>query len=186
MRKAARLLIVIAVAAIAVPFTGATASAKPARPAKPVPACKLLFPDDLQPIFHEPFRKGVQQLGGACQWQKSTSADLPPIVVSLLLHRAPSVKKAKKAFSNAADVTQELADEVETLNDLGDSAFRSTLIGTDLVTVRVDRTIADIRVKRDDDSGKLYPDETVGVATIVAARLTPSTKSSSKAGRKGK
>ncbi len=183
MRTPARLLIVIAVAAIAVPFTGATASAKPARP---VPPCKLLFPDDLEPIFHEPFRKGVQQLGGACQWQKSTSADLPPIVVSLLLHRSPTIKKAKKAFSKAADVTQELADQVETLNDLGDSAFRSTLIGTDLVTVRVDRTIADIRVKRDDDSEKLYPDETVGVATIVAARLTPSTKSSSKAGRKGK
>jgi hypothetical protein len=183
MRTSVRTLIVIAVMAVAVPTTSATASAKTA---KPVPPCKLLFPDDLEPVFHEPFRKGAQQLGGACLWQKSTSADLPPIVVSLLLHRSPSIKKAKKAFSRAADVTQELADQVETIKDVGDSAFRSTLIGTDLVTVRVDRTIADIRVKRDDDSGKLYPDETVGVAAIVAARLTPSTKSSSKPGRKRK
>jgi hypothetical protein len=177
------MLIVIAVVAVAVPSTSATASAKTAQP---VPPCKLLFPDDLEPIFHEPFRKGTQQLGGACLWQKSTSADLPPIVVSLLLHRSPSIRRAKKAYTSAADVTRELADQIETVKDLGDSAFRSTLIGTDLVTVRVDRTIADIRVKRDDDSGKLYPDETVGVAAIVAARLTPSTKPRSKPGRKGK
>lgn len=183
MRMSLRVLMVIAVVALAVPSTSATSSATAtARTAKPVPPCKLLFPEDLEPIFHQPWRKGVQQLGGACLWQKSTSADVPPIVVSLLLHRSPSIKKAKKAFTLAADVTQELADQIETVRDLGDSAFRSTLIGTDLVTVRVDRTIADIRVKRDDDSGKPYPDETVGVAAIVAARLTPSTKSS----RKGK
>jgi hypothetical protein len=183
MRTSRRTLIAIAVVALAVSTTSATASAKTT---KPVPPCRLLFPEDLEPIFHQPWRKGVQQLGGACLWQKSTSAEVPPIIVSLLLHRAPSIKKAKKAFSKAADVTQELADQIEPVKDLGDSAFRSTLIGTDLVTVRVDRTIADIRVKRDDDSGKLYPDETVGVAAIVAARLTPSTKPSTKSGRKGK
>jgi len=183
MRTPLRTLIAVAVVALVVPSTSVTASAKTA---KPVPACKLLFPEDLQPIFHEPFHKGVQQLGGACLWQKSTSADLPPIVVSLLLHRAPSTKKARTAFTKAADVTQELADQIEPLTDLGDSAFRSTLIGSELVTVRVDRTIADIRVKRDDDSGRMYPDETVGVATIVAARLTPSTKPRSKPGREGK
>ena len=183
MRTPLKALMVIAVVALAVPTTGATASAKTA---KPVPPCKLLFPEDLEPVFHQPWRKGVQQLGGACLWQKPTSADVPPIVVSLLLHRSPTIRKAEKAYTSAADVTQELADQIEPVKDLGDSAFRSTLIGTDLVTVRVDRTIADIRVKRDDDSGKLYPDETVGVAAIVAARLTPSTKPSSKPGRKGK
>jgi hypothetical protein len=175
-----RIAAMVAVVGASSVIVGALAPAA-AAPPKNVPACKMLFPDDLEPIFGQPWVKGTTQLGGACEWQKPSSADVPDIRVTLLVTRRSTTPQAKTAFNKSADVANELADGIQRVRDLGDEAYAATLIGSDIVTVRVGDAIADVRVMRNDESEKMYPLQAVQVAQIVAARLAPPPRTAHKA-----
>jgi hypothetical protein len=138
--------------------------------AKALKPCSVLAPEDLQPIFEQPFRKGVQDDGGNCVFRRPQLLKKPDIVVSVMPERFASVQRAKKAFAKAKSLTTELAGQVQDVAS-GNDAFYALLIGTDLLTMRVGRVVVSTRVENRNNGQATYHDQVIAVSRAVAARL---------------
>jgi hypothetical protein len=152
------------VGALVAPVAGAGIAAKALNP------CSALTPEDLEPIFEQPFRKGLQDDGGNCLFRKPQLLKKDDIVVSVMPERFGSVKRAKKAFAEVKRVTTELAGQVEDVTS-GNQAFYALLIGTDLLTMRVGRVVVSARVENNDDDEATYHDQVIAVGQAIAVRL---------------
>lgn len=141
--------------------------------AKPPNPCRVLLPADLDTIFEQPWGNGKGKLGGGCEFLRAEGADVPDIVVSLVVEEKSSVKQAKKVFARQEEVTRELADGVIDIPGLGAPAYYTTLIGVDVLTMRVGKNLAEIRVDRPDDTEATFREQAVAIGAIVQARLTP-------------
>jgi len=163
-----RLILVVAAvglsAVLAVPAAGVAVVAKALKP------CSVVAPEDLQPIFEQPFRKGVQDDGGNCVFRRSQLLKKDDIVVSVMPEQFGSVQRAKKAFAKAKSITAELAGQVQDVAS-GNDAFYALLIGTDLLTMRVGRVVVNTRVEDKSNDQATHHDQIIAVSQAVAARL---------------
>jgi hypothetical protein len=165
----------VAVVALLVPVLALVVMTSPVRaqaPSKKPNPCKVLLPTDLEPIFEQPFKKGAEQLGGSCAFERLNTDD-PPIVVSLIVEQKASVKAAKAAFARGEKVTRELAEGLEEIGGMGDEAYYAVLIGHDVFAIRVDRIVAEVRVDQTDDPNAVFRDQAIAAGDIVEARITP-------------
>jgi hypothetical protein len=174
MARAIRGFVAFALAAALVAALGGSATAKPAD------GCKLLSIEELEPTFERPFAAGKRVAGGACEFRRHPEAvRFDMVVVRVLAEKYTSVAKARKAFARAKDLTTELALVATPVDGVGDQAFTSYLIGADELTLRVGKTIVEIRVDNEDDEGARYADviSAVGVAVAghVGAPVVPTT-----------
>jgi hypothetical protein len=168
----------VAVVALLVPVLALVVMTSPMgaqAPSKKPNPCKVLLPTDLEPIFEQPFKKGVEQLGGSCAFGRLDDADVdvPDIIVSVIVEQKASVKAAKAAFARGEKVTRELAGGVETIGAMGDEAYYAVLIGHDVFAIRVDRIVAEVRVDQTDDPDAVFRDQAIAAGDIVEARITP-------------
>lgn len=141
----------------------------PAR-AKILDACAVLAPEELETIFEQPFAKGTVLQGDYCSFGKPAAADVPDIVVQILVTRRKTVEKAKRIFEREATTSQDLAGSITDVKALGDDAFSAFFIGTDQVTVRVGKVIGRFRID-EPDSDNVYPEQAIAVAQAAAPRL---------------
>lgn len=147
------------------------ASAVPAG-AKRVPPCTLLTPEELEPIFELGFERGRLEQGDACLFAPPTENDVPEIVVTLRAEQFASTKKAKRAFQQSADIIHELSTAGATdVDRVGDEAFYALFVGTDQLTLRVGRFVAELGVYQVDDEEAAFPEQSVAVGQVLAARL---------------
>jgi len=168
-----RALITVAVAAVVASALALPASAGQ-KPKPKLNPCKTLLPADLEPIFEQPFRRGTEELGGACAFRhRPPDADEDDVEVALILEEESTKKRAAKAFARSRRATRELAGEFEPIRGMGDEAFFSKLIGDDVLTLRVGRRVAELRIDRLDDELASYHDQAIAVGEIVEARLLP-------------
>jgi hypothetical protein len=156
-------------------------SAAPAG-AKEVPPCSLITPDELGPLFEQPFQRGRVEAGDACTFKRPRDADVPNIVVMTRGERYKSVKKAKRAFEESRRITRELAAvEPTPMDGIGDEAFFAYFVGTDQITLRVGRVLVELGVDNPDDEETTFPEQTAATALAIATKLstpkssTPST-----------
>lgn len=163
-----RLPLLVAAGVFAVGLVAAPAGAAPS--AKRLRPCSLVAPEELEPIFEQPFRKGVADEAGVCAYQLPALARGDDIVVSVLPQRFSSTPRAKQGFAKAERVTGELAPQVEPVQ-VGQEAFYSVLIGTDLLTMRVGRVVVTVRVENNDDAAAVYRDQAIAVGQAIALRL---------------
>ena len=133
--------------------------------------CTLMAIEELETVFEQPFRNGLPESGGACLFRRPSDADIPDIQVTIVARRLSTEKKAKREFDEAAAVTEELSGEIAKVPDLGDEAFSTVLIGADLLTLRLNRIVADIRVDQIDDADARFPDQLLAVSTVVVTHL---------------
>lgn len=133
--------------------------------------CSLITIEELEVLFEQPFRPGVQESGAACLFRRPAGSDLPDIIVTVLARRWGTVKKARQIFDEASSVTAELSGETEKVPNLGDEAFSTFLIGSDLLTVRVNKVVADIRIDQNDDVDARFPEQLVAVSQVVVTHL---------------
>ena len=158
----------MAAVASALLLTGPPAVA--AKKKKPVNPCALVTLDELETIFKQTFRDGIQESGGACLLRRK-NVEEPDIVVTILAKRHGSVKRAKAAFDEESSVTTELSGEVEKLPNIGDDAFGTVLIGAQLVSLRLGRIITDIRVDQNDDPDATFREQALALGTVVVTHL---------------
>jgi hypothetical protein len=138
-----------------------------------VNGCRLLTPEELEPIFERPFTLGTSVTGGACEFRRSDDAPrLDLIVVRVLAEKYATVAKAKKEFKEAADLTSELAAAVTPVPNVGDEAFSTYFIGADEMKLRVGKTIVDIRVNNLNDNEARYVEQLVLVGVAAAAHVS--------------
>lgn len=148
--------------------------------AKPVNGCTLLAPEELEVVFERPFAHGKAVAGGACEFRRHPEATrYDMVVVRVLAEKYASVAKAKQAFTRAKDLTTELALVATPIDGVGEQAFTSYLIGADELTLRVGKTVVELRVDNEDDEEARYGDviAAVGVAAAshVSAPVVPTT-----------
>jgi hypothetical protein len=166
-----RLVGVLVVALALVVGVAPTADAK--KKPKPPNPCKVLLPADLETIFEQPWAKGVDQVGGACSWQRPERSQVPNIVVSLIVEQMKSAKKAKRAFARSEQATESIVDQMEPTRGLGQRGYLTTIIGADVLSFRVGRNLVEVRVDRVDRPDEAYHDQILAIGAIVEARLLP-------------
>jgi hypothetical protein len=165
------LLFLLVPALVVGAFTAAAGAGQDAKK-KPINSCSLITIEELEVLFEQPFRNGVQESGGSCVFRRpSDSPDLPDIIVTVLARRLSTVAKAKQEFVEARNVSTQLSGEITRVPRLGDQAFATVLIGADLLTLRVNRVVADIRVDQNDDPDARFAEQIVGVAQAVVTHL---------------
>jgi hypothetical protein len=164
-------VVAAAVVALALVVTVPPISARTSRAGAPPHSCTLLTPDDLKLVFGQPWRKPAEQLGGACTFERPTDSKVPNIVVAVLVERKASPKKAKQAFARGKNATAEIAEQIEPIRRLGDEAYLSTILGADVLSLRVKRDLAEIRVHRVDKPGETYRDQVLALGGIVEVKL---------------
>jgi hypothetical protein len=152
-------------------LAGATPAA--AKKAKPPNPCRVLLPADLETIFEQPWQRGVREVGGPCMFQRPTSVSVPNIVVSLVVERKTSARKAKRAFARAEEATRSIVEEMEPVPGLGQRAHLTTIIGEEVLSFRVRRDVVEIRVDRVDRPQESYHDQILAIGAVVEARLLP-------------
>jgi hypothetical protein len=163
-------VVVVAVALVTSGLGATPASAKRKPPPNP---CTVLLPADLETIFEQPWVKGKEQIGGACTLRRPNGVKVPDIVVSLIIEQKASPRKAKKAFERGLVATEDIVPQIETIKGMGNEAYFTTIIGAEVLTFRVGRRIAELRVDRIDRPEETYRDQTIAAGEIVEARLTP-------------
>ena len=159
-----RAAVVVALIALTVPLAVAPAYAKI------LSACAVVAPEELETVFEQPFAKGTVLQGDYCSFGKPAAADVPNIVVQILVTRRKTVEKAKQIFEREATTSQDLAGSITDVKALGDDAFSAFFIGTDQVTVRVGKVIGRFRID-EPDSDNVYPEQAIAVAQAAAPRL---------------
>jgi hypothetical protein len=181
MRRAGPVATCIVVAA-ALGLGVAPGSATTTRASKPPNPCKVLLPDDLKTVFNQPWRKGVEQVGGACEWSRPPELKIPNIVVALIVEQKASTKQAKRAFARGRIAAEDIAQLVEPIRGLGNEAYLTTILGADVLSFRVGRDLAEIRVHRIDKLGETYRDQVLAIGDVVEARLLPPSPTSRQPG----
>jgi hypothetical protein len=167
MRRTGRVVVALAIG-VALSAAGLAAPVS----AKAVNGCRLLTPEELEPIFERPFTLGSSVTGGACEFRRSDDAPrLDLIVVRVLAEKYATVAKAKKEFKKQADLTSELAAAVNPVPNVGDEAFSTFFIGADEMKLRVGKTIVDIRVDNLTDDEERYVEQLVLVGVAAAAHV---------------
>jgi hypothetical protein len=146
-----------------------TGTAVPAH-AKTLNGCAVLAREELETIFEQPFAKGTVLQGDYCQFNKAAAAEVPNIIVQVLVTRFKDVAKAKTQFERAAVTSEDLAGSVSNVKALGDEAFSAFLIGTDQVTVRAGKVIGRFRIDQP-DSDNTFGEQALAVALAAAPRL---------------
>lgn len=164
MSKLIRLVALAALVALAT--TLATVSAG----AKVLNGCAVLAQEELETIFEQPFSKGAMQQGDYCAFDKPSRADIPDIIVEVLVTRSKSVAKAKQVFDREATTGGELAGSVTDVDAVGDEAFSTFLIGTDELTVRVGKVVGRFRV-HEPESDSTFGEQIIAVGQAAALRL---------------
>jgi len=159
-----RAAVVVALIALTVPLAVAPAHAKILN------ACAVVAPEELETVFEQPFTKGTVLQGDYCSFGKPAAADVPNIVVQILVTRRKTVDQAKRIFEREAATSQDLAGSINDIEALGDDAFSAFFIGTDQVTVRVGKVIGRFRID-EPDSDNVYPEQAIAVAQAAAPRL---------------
>ena len=160
--------------ALGLAFGLSVPSASAAVPAKRLKVCSVVLPAELEPIFERTYRKGIADDAGACNYRKQ---DVPAnlkkddIVVSVIPERFGSPKRAKQAFAKQRSTVTELAGAPPEAVPVGDGAFYTLFIGTDLLTMRVGRVVVDVRVENNDDDQAVYHDQAIAVGQAIATRL---------------
>lgn len=151
---------------------GALSAALLASPAhaKLLNGCAVLAQEELETIFEQPFAKGTVLQGDYCQFQKPSGADIPDIVVQVLVNRFKTPEKAKRMYQRAAATSIELAGGATEVKNVGDDAFSAQFLGVDEVTVLEGRVIGRFRVD-EPGSDDTFAEEVVAVAQAAAPRL---------------
>ncbi len=160
-----RLAGLVALGALAVSF------AAPPAGAKILNGCAVLAQEELETIFEQPFAKGTVLQGDYCQFRKPSTAEVPDILVQVLVKRSKTVEQAKKIFARDAQTAQELAASFSELPSVGDEAFQAFLIGTDQVTVRVGKVVGRFRIDQPDSAEAAFPEQAIAVAQAAEPRL---------------
>ena len=168
-----RAVIAVVIGVVMATAVPAPASAKVPKPPKP---CKVLLPADLETIFEQPWSKGKQQLGGPCVLGRPAGAEVPNIVVSLIIEQKASTRQAKKAFARGKVATEDIVQQVEPVRALGDEGYITTIIGADVLSFRLGRDLVELRADRVDDPEATYRDQVLAAGAIVEARLLPPPK----------
>jgi hypothetical protein len=164
LRRTAVVVALVALVALTVPLAIVPAQAKILN------ACAVLAPEELETVFEQPFAKGTVLQGDYCSFGKPSAAEVPNIVVQVLVTRSKTVQKAERIFEREVTTTQELAGTINDVKALGDDAFSAFFIGTDQVTVRVGKVIGRFRID-EPDSDNVYPEHAIAVAQAAAPRL---------------
>jgi hypothetical protein len=151
--------------ALGLPSAGATG------PTKKLPACSVITPAELDPILTVPFRKGIADDAGACNFRKKVLATTDDIVVSVIPERFSSVKAAKRSFATKLATTTELQGARPETVQAGNDAFYTLFIGTDLLTMRAGSDVVEIRIENNSDDEPVYHDQIIAVAQAIALRL---------------
>jgi hypothetical protein len=144
-----------------------------AKKAKPPNPCRVLLPADLETIFEQPWQRGVRQVGGPCRFERPTAVPVPNIVVSLIVERKASRKKAKQAFARAEEATSAIVEQMEPVPGLGQRGHLTTILGADVLSFRVRRDVVEVRVDRVDRPEESYRDQILAIGAVVEARLLP-------------
>ena len=139
--------------------------------AKRLPACSVITPAELDPILTVPFRKGIADDAGACNFRKKVLAATDDIVVSVIPERFSSVKAAKRSFAEKLATTTELQSARPETVQAGNDAFYTLFIGTDLLTMRAGSDVVEIRIENNSDDEPVYHDQIIAVAQAIALRL---------------
>jgi hypothetical protein len=167
MARAIRGLVACALACAVVAGLASTAAG-----AKPADGCKLLTPEELEPVFERPFALGIPVAGGACAFRRHPEATrFDMVVVRVLAEKYATVAKARAAFKRASQLTTELALVTTPVDGVGDQAFASYLIGADELTLRVGKTIVELRVNNEDDDEARYALQVIAVGTAAAGHV---------------
>jgi hypothetical protein len=155
----------IAATALAAPFAGAAGDAKKLK------ACSVVTPAELDPILTVPFRKGIADDAGSCNFRKKAAATTDDVVVSVIPERFASVKAAKRSFAKKLKTTTELSGAQPEAVQAGNDAFYTLFIGTDLLTMRAGSDVVEVRIENNDDDAAVYHDQIIAVAQAIALRL---------------
>ena len=159
-----RTVVFVALVALASVLTVAPASAKTLN------GCAVLAPEELETIFEQPFAKGTVLQGDYCAFTKPAEAEVPNIIVEVLVTRAKTVAKAKQVYDRAATTSEDLAGSIANVKAVGDEAFSSFFIGTDQLTVRVGKVVGRIRID-EPDSDDTFGEQLIAVGKAAAPRL---------------
>ncbi len=155
-------------------LVSAPASAGAGVHSKRLKACSVLTNADLEPIFERPFRVGLADDAGACNFRKPVLLKKDDIVVSVIPERLGSVKAAKRSFGEKLATTTELSGAAPESVRVGSEAFYTVFIGTDLLTMRLGRDVVEIRIENNDDDQLVYRDQAIAVAQAIAVHLATS------------
>jgi hypothetical protein len=151
--------------ALTAPSAGATTPEKRLKP------CTVVAPIELEPIFEQPFRNGIADDGGGCNFRKPEAVRKDDIVVSVIPERFDTVKQAKRAYTKKLSIATELLLAAPETVQAGNEAFYALFIGTDLLTMRTGRIVVEVRVENNDDDAAVYHDQVIAVGQTIAARL---------------
>jgi hypothetical protein len=170
-------------AALLAPVAAVTLVAGRPAGAKPVPPCSVITPEELEPLFEQPFERGRVESADACTFRPPQGVDVPNILVTTRAEQYKSVKRAKAAFAESRRITRELAaTEPAPVAGVGDQAFYAYFVGTDQITLRVGRVLVELGVDNPDDEEAIFPEQTAATALAIATKLqtpppttTPST-----------
>jgi hypothetical protein len=173
----------VGVALMTVTLASTPAAGAPAKAPKPPKSCAVLTPDDLKLVFTQPWRKGTEEVGGACTFGRPLGTKWPNIEVAVIVEQKPSLRRARQAFARGERATVEIAEQVESIRKVGDEAYLTNILGADVLTFRSGRDLAEIRVHRIDKEGQSYRDQLLTVGDIVDARLHQSSKQAGNGGR---
>jgi hypothetical protein len=161
-----------AVVLVALTIGIAVVAGAPPAGAKRVPPCTLLTPEDLEPIFELTLARGRLEQGDRCRWAPPPEDDVPEIVVTLRAEQYASVKKAKRAFQQSSDITTQLSSAgITEVDRVGDKAFYAFFVGTDQLTLRIGRFVAELGVDQADDPEAIFPEQAVAVGQVIATKL---------------
>jgi hypothetical protein len=138
--------------------------------AKLLNGCALLAQEELETIFEQPFAKGTVLQGDYCEFHKPSGADIPNIVVQVLVNRSKTPEKAKQVYQRAVNTSTELAGGATEVRGVGDDAFSAYFLGVDEVTVLEGRVVGRFRVD-EPDTDNTYAEQVVAVAQAAAPRL---------------
>jgi hypothetical protein len=138
--------------------------------AKVLNGCAVLAQEELETIFEQPFAKGEVLQGQYCQFAKPSSAEVPNILVQVLVTRYKDVPAAERAFDRQETTSTELAGGVTPVRRVGDEAFSTVFLGVDQITVRAGKVVGHIRVD-EPDSDATFADQVLAVAEAAAPRL---------------
>jgi len=166
-----RLVALVAALTTALGIVPVAAAASPRGAAKPPNPCKVLNPDDLKLVFAQPWRKGAEQVGGACRFERPTDTKWPNIVVAVLVERKASPRKAREAFARGRRASEDITQVLEPIRGLGDEAYVTGILGSEVLSFRHGRDLAEIRVGRVDKPEETYRDQLLALGDIVEARL---------------
>ena len=175
-----RVTVLVAALLVVLGVAPAAASA-PKAPKAPKP-CAVLTPDDLKLVFSQPWRKGIEELGGSCTFSRPTDSKYPNIVVAVIVEQKASVRKAKHAFARGKRATEDIAEQIDNVRKVGDEAYLTTILGADVLSFRSGRDLAEIRVHRVDKPEVTYREQLLTVGDIVEARLHQGKKATARGG----